>query len=61
MTEPLVSRALEAARCAQINFDNLVAFNRHLDIHPMYVIARTQLDDAVKLLEGDAAVEGYEG
>ena len=42
---------LELLHCAQINFDNLIKMNPQVASHPMYIIARTQLDEAVRQLE----------
>lgn len=46
-----VMDTLELLQCCQINFNNLVTMNPPIKDHPMYVIARTQLDEAVKQLE----------
>lgn len=42
---------LELLRCSQVNFDNLVTVNPAVANHPMYKIARMQLDEAVTALE----------
>lgn len=47
MTDPI-----HLLQCAQVNFDNLVAVNPGIARHPMYVIARNQLDEAVTDLTG---------
>jgi hypothetical protein len=49
--EQRLADALEMARCAQVNFDNLVHQNPILKRHPYYLIARQQLDAAVAALE----------
>ena len=42
---------LEELRSSQINFDNLVKLNPIIKDHPMYIIARMQLDAAVENIE----------
>ena len=44
---------LELLQCSQINFDNLVKMNPQIKGHPMYMIARTQLDEAIKQFEAE--------
>ena len=44
---------LELLRCSQINFDNLVKMNPLIKDHPMYQIARLQLDEVVEQLEAE--------
>lgn len=46
-----IAEALEQAQCAQINFDNLTSMNPAIQAHPMYKIARVQLDNAVQILD----------
>lgn len=45
---------LELLMSAQINFENLVAQNPAIATHPMYAIAKMQLDEAIeKLIEAE--------
>mgnify|MGYP001602327956 CR=1 FL=1 len=37
----------ELLECAKINFENLVQFNPDIARHPMYVIAKHQLDEGL--------------
>ena len=48
-----VMDTLELLQCSQINFDNLVKMNPQIKGHPMYMIARTQLDEAIKQFEAE--------
>lgn len=53
-----LDEALELLRCSQINFDNLITQNPGINRHPIYRVARKQLDDGVQALgEIDAACE----
>jgi hypothetical protein len=39
--------------CAQINFDNVAKMNPGLDQHPIWALAKAQLDAAVKKLQAE--------
>lgn len=43
--------ALEVARCAKINFENLARGNPAIKAHPFYQIAMEQLGQLIELLE----------
>lgn len=45
--------ALECVQNAQINFENLERFFPQLKTHPVYMIAKEQLDNGVNKLEQD--------
>lgn len=53
MKENKIAEIIEQIRCSQINFDNLVEMNPVIANHPMYKIARMQLDYALKIAEGN--------
>ncbi len=44
-------KAIEILMCAQVNFDNLIELNPAIGKHPMYIMARRQLDDGVEELK----------
>ncbi len=44
-------KALELARCAQINLENLTKQAPVLSGHPMLLIAKTQLEQCIAALE----------
>lgn len=48
---------LEVLQCSQINFDNLVRAYPLLAKDPFYRIARYQLDEGVRALEGKPSRE----
>ena len=45
--------ALELARCAQINFQNFEKMSPFGAAHPIYKLAREQLDAAITRLENE--------
>ena len=51
------ARALESARCAKVNFDNIVKLNPQLATHPYFRIAYHQLKEAIEHLGGEEAGE----
>ena len=51
------ARALESARCAKVNFDNIVKLNPQLATHPYFRIAYHQLKEALEHLGGEEAGE----
>ena len=50
---PDLEEALNMARCAAINFDNVVRDNRMLAAHPMFKVARWQLACTIARLGGE--------
>lgn len=47
-----LEQALEMARCADINMDNLAKWQPAVMQNPMFVLVRAQLRGAIDLLEG---------
>ncbi len=50
--EQRTEQALEMARCADINMDNLAKWQPAVTQNPMFVLVRAQLRSAIDLLEG---------
>jgi cytochrome c-type biogenesis protein CcmH/NrfF len=46
-----LNEAAEQLRCAQVNFDNLTELNPAIAAHPMYKVARMQLDMGLATVE----------
>jgi hypothetical protein len=47
-----LEQALEMARCADINMDNLAKWQPAVTQNPLFVLVRAQLRGAIDLLEG---------
>jgi hypothetical protein len=47
------SEILEQLLCSQANFENLTMLNPNVGMHPIYKIAKMQLDDLVKELSSE--------
>jgi hypothetical protein len=43
--------ALEILECAKINFENVEKMNPTLLLHPIYLLAKEQLNNGIKKLE----------
>lgn len=52
MSEHKTEQALEMARCADCNMDNLESWQPAVKANPMYILVRAQLRSAIDLLEG---------
>lgn len=52
ITEQRFDQAIEMARCADINMDNLAKRQPAVTQNPMFVLVRAQLRGAIDLLEG---------
>ena len=46
-----ILRALEMARCAEVNLDNLTKVSHFIENHPYTVIIKIQLLECIKCLE----------
>lgn len=58
MSEPRIEEALEMARCAEINLDNLQGMVPLLAGHPFFKIVLMQVRTTIAHLEGDEVAEG---
>jgi len=47
------SQALEMARCAEINLDNMGIVIPGLKTHPIFVIVKMQIKECIKNLDGE--------
>ena len=52
MSTQKVEEALDLARCADLNMDNLAKWQPAVNNNPMFVLVRAQLRGAIDLLEG---------
>lgn len=52
MTNDKISEALEQARCAISNLDNLVTLVPILKDQPMVQVVRIQIEETIRILEG---------
>lgn len=52
MNTQKLEHALEMARCADINMDNLAKWQPAVTQNPMFALVRAQLRGAIDLLEG---------
>lgn len=52
MNKQKIERALEMARCADCNMDNLASWQPAVTSNPMFVLVRAQLRSAIDLLGG---------
>jgi hypothetical protein len=52
MSEQKTEQALEMARCADCNMDNLLQWQPGVAKNPMFILVRAQLRSAIDLLEG---------
>jgi len=59
MNEEKVNRD-ELLLCAQINFDNLAHARPDIRMHPFYMIAKHQLDEAISGKEKELTVPEYD-
>lgn len=51
-TKEQVDSALEIARCAEVNLNNLAHGNPAIQAHPFFNITKTQIQHVVARLEG---------
>ena len=48
-----IPKALEMARCAEVNIDNLIKVNPFIANHPFTQMVRIQIHECIKHLEED--------